>query len=312
MIINPIIPVWVMLLLIPILIMCLSNNKIKRIRQIIIIVLIFLINIRIMIRTDDAEVLTNDLDVLFVVDTTISMIAEDYNGNNTRLSAVKDDMKYIIEELEGAKFSIVSFDNLSKVVMPYTRDKDILYEAIDILKVSEYMFARGTTLNASIDGMEQQLEASLENENRARIVFFISDGEITSADDSTIDTNLFSVLGTDINDGAVLGYGTVDGGYMYVKTGDYGSYQYLDYQGKKAVSKIDEANLEIVASNLEIDYVNMSSQSNLESKLKDIKDGVSYEFDVVDKTAYADTYYIFVVPLLGLLVYEFINFRRGV
>ena len=56
----------------------------------------------------------------------------------------------------------------------------------------------------------------------------------------------------------------------------------------------------------------MSKQSNLESKLADIKDGITYDFDVVDKTAYADTYYIFVVPLLGLLIYEFINFRRGV
>lgn len=312
MIINPIIPVWVMVLLIPIFIVCLSHDKKKRIRQIVIIALIFLINIRIMVRKEDAEVITNDLDVLFVVDTTISMIAEDYNGDSTRLSGVKDDMKYIIEELEGAKFSIVTFDNSSKVVLPYTRDKDILYEAIDIIKVSEYMFARGTTLNASIDGMEQQLEASASKEERARIVFFISDGEITSSTDQKVDTNLFSIFGSYISDGAVLGYGTSEGGYMYVKTGDYGSYKYLDYKGKKAVSIIDEGNLDLVAKSLGVDYINMSKQSNLESKLADIKDGITYDFDVVDKTAYADTYYIFVVPLLGLLIYEFINFRRGV
>ena len=312
MIINPIIPIWVMVLLIPIFIVCLSHDKKKRIRQIVIIALVFLINIRIMIRTEEAEVITNDLDVLFVVDTTISMIAEDYNGDSTRLSGVKEDMKYIIEELEGAKFSIVTFDNSSKVVLPYTRDKDILYEAIDIIKVSEYLFARGTTLNASFDGLEQQLEASAEKEDRARIVFFISDGEITSSTDQKIDTNLFSLLESYISEGAVLGYGTNEGGYMYVKTGDYGSYKYLDYQGKKAVSIIDEENLELVASNLGIDYINMSKQSNLESKLADIKDGITYDFDTVDKTAYSDTYYIFVVPLLGLLIYEFINFRRGV
>ena len=61
-----------------------------------------------MVRDDNAEVISNDLDVLFVVDNTISMIAEDYNGDNTRLSAVKEDIKHIVEELEGAKFSIVT------------------------------------------------------------------------------------------------------------------------------------------------------------------------------------------------------------
>lgn len=310
MIINPIIPVWVMLFFIPIFWVCISHEKVKRIRQIIIIVLIFLINLRIMVKTEDAEVISNDLDVLFVVDSTISMAAEDYNGDNTRLSAVKEDIKHIIEELEGAKFSIVSFDNSSKVLMPYTRDKDILYETIDVLQVSTYMFARGTTLNTAIDGMETQLESSSKNEERARIVFFISDGEITTND--TVDTSLFSAMSTYISDGAVLGYGTEDGGYMYVRTSNSSSYQYVEYEGKKALSTIDEDNLKLVADNLGIDYVNMSEHSNIDSKLQDIKDGVTYEFDVVDKSSYQDTYYIFVVPLLGLLIYEFINFRRGV
>ena len=58
MIINPIVPIWVMILLIPLFIVCLSRDKKKRIRQIVIIVLIFLINIRIMIRNEDAEVIT--------------------------------------------------------------------------------------------------------------------------------------------------------------------------------------------------------------------------------------------------------------
>ena len=310
MIINPIIPVWVMLFFIPIFCVCLSHEKNKRIRQLVIILLIFLTNLRVMVRDNNAEVISNDLDVLFVVDNTISMAAEDYDGDKTRLSAVKEDIKHIVEELEGAKFSIVTFDNAPKILLPYTRDKNIIYESINILQVSTYVFARGTTLNTAIQGMETQLESSSKSENRARIVFFFSDGEITVED--KVDTRKFGALKDYISEGAVLGYGTDEGGYMYVRTDSLGTYQYVKYQGKKAISKIDEKNLGLVSDSLGIDYINMSKHSNLDKKIADIKDGVTYKFDIIDKSSYQDTYYFLMIPLLGLLGYEFINFRRGV
>ncbi len=310
MIINPILPVWVMLFFIPIFCVCLSHEKNKRIRQLVIILLIFLINLRIMVRDNNAEVISNDLDVLFVVDNTISMAAEDYDGDKTRLSAVKEDIKHIVEELEGAKFSIVTFDNAPKILLPYTRDKNIIYESINILQVSTYVFARGTTLNTAIQGMETQLESSSKSDDRARIVFFFSDGEITVED--KVDTKEFGALKDYISEGAVLGYGTDEGGHMYVRTDSLGTYQYVKYQGKKAISKIDEKNLGLVSDSLGIDYINMSKHSNLDKKIADIKDGVTYKFDIIDKSSYQDTYYFLMIPLLGLLVYEFINFRRGV
>ena len=64
--------------------------------KIAIILLLFVVGLRPMIIGGDiSQVQTNNLDVLFVVDNTISMNAEDYNGNNTRLSAVKADMSTV-------------------------------------------------------------------------------------------------------------------------------------------------------------------------------------------------------------------------
>ena len=194
--------------------------------------------------------------------------------------------------------------------LPLSATKDIIYESINIIQTSTYVFARGTTLNTAISGMETQLESSSKSENRARIVFFFSDGEITVED--KVDTREFGALKDYISEGAVLGYGTDEGGHMYVRTDNFGSYQYVKYQGKKAISKIDENNLELVSDSLGIDYINMNKHSNIDKKLSNIKDGVTYKFDVVDKSSYQDTYYFLMVPLLGLLVYEFINFRRGV
>ena len=312
MIINPIIPVWIMILFLPCFWICRSLDKKKFIRQIFIVILIFLINLRPMFRIGTSEVMTNELDVLFVIDTTISMVAEDYNGNDTRLSAVKRDCRYIMEQLHGSKFSIVTFDDTSKIMVPFTMDSNLIGETIDILNVSNYVYAKGTSLNKPISNMESVFMASEKHSNRARIVFFISDGEITNED--SIDEDGYSDLKKYISDGAVLGYGTDVGGYMYVKDLYEDSFTYVEdrtsYPYKKAVSRIDEDNLKTISDSLGIDYVYMDNQSNIDKKLNEIKDGVNYKASKVDLSSYEDIYYIFVIPLVGLLGYEFVIFRR--
>lgn len=264
-----------------------------------------------MIPGDGYEGVSNDLDVLFVIDTTISMASDDYD-NKTRLEAVKEDCKYIADSLEGAKFSLITFDNSAKVLLPYTRDKDILMESLSILKVVGYYRARGSSLNVPIESMLKQLESSSKSEERASVVFFISDGEITN--NKELDITGYAALKEYIDDGAVLGYGTSSGGYMQVLD-ENNEYVYVEdetvYPYTRAISKIDEENLNSIADSLGVNYINMSNQSNLDSKLKEIKKGVKYSFDSVDKSSYSDTYFIFVIPLLGLFIYEFVRFKRG-
>ena len=311
MIINPIIPIWLMLILIVIFFICLKVNKSNFVRYGIMLILVFLINLRIMIPGDGYEGVSNDLDVLFVIDTTISMASDDYD-NKTRLEAVKEDCKYIADSLEGAKFSLITFDNSAKVLLPYTRDKDILMESLSILKVVGYYRARGSSLNVPIESMLKQLESSSKSEERASVVFFISDGEITN--NKELDITGYAALKEYIDDGAVLGYGTSSGGYMQVLD-ENNEYVYVEdetvYPYTRAISKIDEENLNSIADSLGVNYINMSNQSNLDSKLKEIKKGVKYSFDSVDKSSYSDTYFIFVIPLLGLFIYEFVRFKRG-
>ena len=314
MILNPIIPVWIMIFFLPLFWMCRSGEKKKLIRQMIMICLIFLINLRPMILSDKAETLTNDLDVLFVIDTTISMVAEDFNGNSVRLSGVKDDCIKIMDELEGAKFSVISFDNHSEINIPYTRDRDLLVESLDILTTPSTLYAKGSSMNVPIDNMETQLKSSNKDPNRARIVFFFSDGEITN--EEFLDRASYRDLKGYISDGAILGYGTSYGGYMRVKDKYSNQYKYVEdtsvYPRVNAKSVIDEDNLKDIANSLGIDYFNVNdSDIELDEKLMDIKAGVKASLNTIDKSSFDDIYFIFVIPLLGLLVYEFIYFRKG-
>ena len=170
--IFPIIPIWIMTIICVILIIFIIKNNNKSILQIIIVLLIFTINLRIMIPSTNSQIETNNLDVLFVIDNTISMNAEDYNGSNTRLSAVKKDCNYIINELNGARFSLITFDHTAKIITPYTKDANITVEAIDIIKPIDESYAKGSSLNTPLETMTQSLKSSKKKKDKIAIYLF--------------------------------------------------------------------------------------------------------------------------------------------
>ena len=275
MIINPIINIWIMtsICIFIILIGISKKNKRDIITKAVISFLLFMINLRIMIPTSDGKMSSNNLDVLFVIDNTISMVAEDYDGNKTRLEGVKNDCKYIIEHLRGAKFSVITFSNSAKIDIPFTNDTDAVNNIIDSLDVMISMYAKGSSLNAPIKDMGYDLKNSAKDISRKRIVFYISDGEITN--DEKLKS--YSDLKKNVDGGAVLGYGTNKGGKMKVKKYSFSeSKEYLEdntqntYPHPKAISKIDEENLKQIAKDLGIEYVNMQKTSNVDKILKKI------------------------------------------
>ena len=85
MIIKPIIPIWLMGIICVIFLVLRRKGTINYIRQILIVLLLFVINLRIMTPGGTVTTITPELDILFVCDNTISMLAEDYNGNERRI-----------------------------------------------------------------------------------------------------------------------------------------------------------------------------------------------------------------------------------
>lgn len=308
--IFPIIPLWLMIIITLLLIFIIIKNDKNNIIEIIMVILLFIINLRPMIKKDNATTEENNLEVLFVIDNTISMNAEDYNGKNKRLDGVKKDCIEIIENLVGAKYSIISFNNSTKILMPFSKDATMASETIEIIEPIEELYARGSTLNTPLETMEYILKNSYEkSEDIKRIVFFVSDGEIT--DDSKLES--FTSLKKYIDEGAVLGYGTEKGGNMkekdrYTETEDY-IYDYSKGYNAKAISKIDETNLKQIATDMGIDYLNMNNKS-LNQKLNKISKLKSSDLATTSKQNYDDIYYLFIPPLLILLVIKLDKIRR--
>ncbi len=310
MIINPIIPIWLMIIICASLIFYIIKytKKDLRIYKLIIILLLFVINLRIMYKSDNTTALSNDLDVIFVVDSTISMNAEDYS-NSTRLIEAKKDINYIIDNLDGARFSIISFHNSSKILIPFTKDSSMVKNTIEAISPLHEYYAHGSSLNTPRKDMIELLSRSKEEEDKVRILFFISDGEIT--DDSNLES--YKELSNLVDNGAVLGYGTEKGGNMQT-TNYWGEKSYVmdrsSWDEIKAVSTLDEKNLKQIADDSNLEYIYMNKQTNIDNKLKEIKKLTKNEIAENDKLSYEDTYYFLIIPLFILLLLNYKKYKE--
>ena len=309
----PIIPTSIMFILcIAFIILIIKNTK--RWTQILMVILLFLLNERFMIPTGESKTVANNIDILFIIDNTISMNAEDYQGSQKRLDGVKTDCKRIIEKLNGARFSVITFNNDTKKLTPYTRDGNTVNETIEIIEPIYELYAKGSSLNTPKEEMEETLKHSYRSDpDRIRIVFFISDGEIT--DDSKLQS--YASMKQYIQGGAVLGYGTSNGAIMHYK-----DYYYDDtnekvlmdtssYPYKEAISKMDESTLKEIANDLGIKYIHMDNSSNIDATIQSITNMMSSEMISSSKNSYEDIYYIFALPFLILLVIELKRMRRN-
>lgn len=310
--IDPIIPIWLMSILCVGMICLKKRSKIAYIRQIIAIVLVFLINLRIMVPSNNVSSSSQTLDtyVLFVVDDTISMLARDYDGDTERLTAVKKDCSDIIDELDGAKFAVISFNNNANLVSPFTNNSQYAKDVIGSLYPIEEMYAEGTSMNVSIDMMTDTLKRAREKADGNVVVFFISDGEITNEEK----LKSFKSAAKYVDGGAVLGYGTSEGGNMYVKSYYNDREELLEdtssYPRKPAVSVIDEKNLKSIASDIGVKYINMNDSTNIDSTISKIKKESVSESKDGKVTGYVDIYYIFAAMLVVVMMWEFVDIRR--
>ncbi len=346
MIINPIIPIWLMTIISVILIILIiynkplkekitnKQNKEKTTRQkkllkqylmngavkIGIVILLFVLNLRFMIPNGESMALNSNLSILFVIDKSVSMRALDYDGNKERFEGVVNDCCYIVDELSNCKFSIITFGDTAQRVIPFTTDTDMVQAELKAINLENDSYAEGSSMNIS----KELLEKTLKEENERQdgdtefVVFFVSDGEITK-EGETLES--FTGVKQYISNGAVLGYGTQNGGKMvnsafadYPSNPEYYLYYYDDnYDKVTAISKIDENNLKQIASDIGVDYIQMNKMSNIDYKLKEIKEQISNsQTDEQKIDTYQDIYYYFAIPLAILLIVDFVIQKRRI
>ena len=247
--------------------------------------------------SSSTDIITSNLDVALVVDTTISMWAEDH-GKGTRMDGVKKDIDRIMNKLPGSSFSLIRFDNGAEILTPYTQDINLIHEILDEFHMPAYSTATGSSPNTSHEAMKAVLQSVAARQgNRRTIVFFFSDGETTDG------SSLMSFA--DLS-------GTEKGGRMY-----YPGRGYITdtSRGTDARSVMDEDALRQIAEDLDIAYVNRTSgpAHAFEGKLESVR-LMSRDAAVSDENAPSDkeTYHYFAMLIAVLLLaWLFLTIYRG-
>lgn len=202
------------------------------------------------------------VDVFFVVDRTGSMAAEDYDGQAKRLDGAKADILSVVDEIPGARYSIISFDSQATRQLPLTTDTRAVRSWTETTDRELTYRSRGSLVDRPLDELGRALQGSVEQRPaNVRLVFFLSDGENTAKGQRASYADLAPL----VDGGAVFGYGTEEGGQMRsldfsgdgdIEEGDY----IVDYStGSPGVSKLDPAELQAVADELGVPYLHRTA-----------------------------------------------------
>jgi Ca-activated chloride channel family protein len=122
--------------------------------------------------------------------------------------------------------------------------------------------SRGSSISIANRMLTSTLSAAAKSSpDRGRMVFYLGDGEQTSSGEP----ETFRGSAKYVDGGAVLGYGTAEGGPMKKTTGRAPSPggEYIQYQGERALSVIDEDNLEKISEQLGVQYQHRTADAEI-------------------------------------------------
>ncbi|MDR1188142.1 MAG: VWA domain-containing protein [Bifidobacteriaceae bacterium] len=254
-----------------------------------------------------------DADVIVLVDTSASLAAEDWDGSEPRLEGVRADLTAIAEHHTGAHVAIITFDSSARLTMPLSTDAGAARSAAETLTPVPIRQASGSTIDSALPLLTELLERQqAEHPERARLVYYLGDGEQTNDDPAAS----FAAVAELVDGGGVLGYGTDQGGRMLehqdTVLGDpVGPAEYVrGPDGQIGISRIDEPALERIAAELGVGYTHRSAGTPVVDALWE---GELPERVIEDDTAAGRPLgFLAAIGVLALLVWELALLLRRV
>lgn len=186
----------------------------------------------------EVEMRRRGIDIVFAVDTSKSMLAEDVQPN--RIERVKQDIRFFANQVvQNDRIALVAFAGTARVLCPLTLDRgafDIFMDELDIGAVP----MGGTDLSAAL---EESIEAFGDDERNHKAIILFTDGESHEAvsDDLLADVRRRGVRVY------TVGIGNEEGVRIPVKAKD-GTQTFLkDEAGDIVLTRLDDKMLKTIA-----------------------------------------------------------------
>ncbi len=194
------------------------------------------------------EVKAKGIDVLFALDASRSMLAQDVKPN--RLERAKLAMLDLVSRLRGDRTGLIAFSGGAFLQCPLTLDYDAFRQTLETID-TEIIPQPGTDIAAAI----AEAQAAFRQGNNYKILILITDGE-------DLEAEAVSQAAKAAEDGVkiyTVGVGSAEGDLIPLQTEDGGTEFVRDASGNPVKTRLDETTLTAVASATGAFYVPLGS-----------------------------------------------------
>lgn len=201
------------------------------------------------------------VDIVFAVDVSKSMLAEDIAPN--RLEKAKRLVSEIINQLASDRIGIIAYAGQAFPQLPITTDYGAAKMFLQNMN-TDMLTSQGTAINEAIELATTYYD---DEEQTNRVLFIISDGE-----DHSEGTTLKAVDDA-IEEGIqifTIGVGKSKGAPIPIKRNGVVESLKKDRQGEVVITKLNETVLQDIASEGDGEYINGSNTSDAVEQIKEI------------------------------------------
>ena len=241
------------------------------------------------------------IDIVFALDISKSMLAEDIVPS--RLEKSKQLINQIINNLGNDRIGIVGYAGSAYPVLPMTTDYSIAKMYLQNMNTN-MVSSQGTALNDAINLATTYFDAV----DTSKLIILVSDGE-DHGDGATEASEIAKEKGIKI---ATIGVGTLDGGPIPIK-GDNGviaEYK-KDNEGQVVITKLNPETLQNIAQNTKSAYIEGKNTKQVVDEIKQVLDTIEKtEFESQEIAEYQTQYQWFLGVAFFLLLVDVFFLER--
>ncbi len=232
------------------------------------------------------------VDVVFAIDVSKSMLAEDIAPN--RMEKSKQLVTQIINNLGSDRIGIIAYAGSAYPQLPITTDYSSAKLFLSQMN-TDMLSSQGTAISEAIELAKTYYN---DEEQTNRVLFIISDGEDHVGESSNIaeqaDQEGIRIF--------TIGVGETNGGPIPLKrNGIVQSYK-KDQNGETVITKLDEQTLKDIASEANGEYIYGKNTEKVVDKVKEILNGMNKkEFEAKQFADFKDQFQWFLGAGLLLL-----------
>lgn len=221
------------------------------------------------------------VDIVFVLDVSKSMLAEDIAPN--RLEKSKQLITRILNNLGGDRVGIVGYAGSAFPQVPITTDFSAVRMFLSQMN-TDMVSSQGTAIAEAIAMASDFFD---DESQKNRIVFLLSDGEDHGG-------NIERISQEASDKGVIIfpiGIGTVEGGLIPIKRNGVLQYYLRDQDNEQVISRLGEETLKEIASITGGEYLYGANTNEVVERVKDILDRMDkQEFESRQFTDFKDQF----------------------